>query len=163
MKHLFFICFLAVAVQSVYCQQQATLTQSQRAAIRDSVTQLKYRVWDEVRAKHFEGTLNCFDDSPEFFWVFTPDTTIILHDVFVAMLKGAFQDYRSIDVVWDRIHVEPLTNQYAVYTGKYHVTYIDTSGKVFKAIGVETGIVVHRPTGWKILNGQTFEARLKNE
>ena len=162
MRRLFFICSLAVAIQSGFCQQKIEFTDAQRVVIRDSVTQLKYRVWDEIRAKHLEAALNLFDDSPDFFWVFAPDTTMVSYDVFVARLKGAFRDYRSIDVVWDRMHVEPLTNEYAEYTGKYHATYTDASGKIFKATGLETGIVVHRSSGWKILNGQTYELPLKD-
>ena len=50
MTRLFFICLLAVAFQSVYCQQPTTLTDSQQAAIRDSIIQMTNRYCDEERA-----------------------------------------------------------------------------------------------------------------
>ncbi len=64
---------------------------------------------------------------------------------------------------WDFMRVEPLTNQHAVYTGRFHETAIDTSGKLYKFKGIETGIVVHCPGGWKFFSGQTYEVLLKNE
>jgi len=163
MTRLFFICSLAVALQSVYCQQPTQLTESRRAAIRDSVIQMKNQFWDGVRAKHFEATIDLLDNSPEFLWVSPPDTTVFSHDALVAGIKASFQHYRSIDVTIDYIRVEPLTNEYAIFTERSHETDIDTSGKVSKSIGVYTGVAVHRPTGWKLLSGQTYEVPLKNK
>ena len=163
MKRLFFFCALTVALQSAYCQQQETLTELQRVAIRDSVTQMTNRFCDEERANPNEAILDCFDDSPEFLWVFPPDTTVISRDAQLAIVKAEAPLYRSIDPVWDYMRVEPLTNRYAVFTGRSHTTMIDTSGRVFKFTGVTTGIVVHRPGGWKFLNGQTYEVPLKNQ
>lgn len=163
MTRLFFICLLAVALQSGSCQQPTQLTESQRAVIRDSVTQMNNRFYDEMRAHHVEASIDFLDNSPEFFWVYLPDTTVLSHDAFAAVFKVGFQLYRSYDAMVDYMRVEPLTNQYAVYTTRYRYTAIDTSGKVFKFTGIETGIVVHRSSGWKFLNGQTFEVPLKNE
>jgi len=154
---LAFLCFITS------CQQPAILTESQRAVIRDSVIQLNNRYFDDVKANRLGAVLDYIDDSPEFFWVFPPDTTVISHDALVAMFKTEVRLYRSIDLVWDYMRVEPLTNQYAVYTGKFHETKIDISNRVTKFNGAETGIVVHRPTGWKFLNGQTFEVSQKKD
>jgi hypothetical protein len=96
------------------CQQPVQLTESQRAAIRDSVAQLNNRYCDEVRANHIDAAVDLLDDSPDFFWVFTPHDTVFSHDAFIASVKAEQKHFRSIDAVWDYTRVEPLTNECAV-------------------------------------------------
>jgi len=63
--------------------------------------------------------------------------------------------FSSIENVWDTLRVDPLTREYATYTGKFHGTMTDTTGGVTIVAGIETGVVVKRKDGWKLLRGQS--------
>jgi hypothetical protein len=72
-----------------------------------------------------------------------------------AVLKMNAPAFSAVDNVWRTLRVDPLTREYATYSGTLHATMIDTTGNVTKVSMIETGVVIKRKDGWKLLRGQT--------
>ena len=51
--------------------------------------------------------------------------------------------------------MDPLSADYATFSGKLTSTSVDTAGQATTVTLLETGVVVKREHGWKLLRGQT--------
>jgi hypothetical protein len=96
------------------------------------------------------------DHSPDFFWVPPGYAGAISYDSVAAILKKSAPKYTLIENTFDTLHIVPLSKELATYTGSLTINMTDTSG-VYQARFslLETGVMIKRPDGWKLLNGHT--------
>lgn len=137
------------------CQKADRLTESEKNALRDSVQQALYDYYEAIRNGGMRGEFGYLDDSPDFFWVPPGYSSAISYDSVAAVLNRNAPAFRLIENVWDTLRIDPLTRDYATYTGKFHSTMTDTAGHVTTVAGIETGVLIKRRDGWKLLRGQT--------
>ncbi len=148
---LFLIALLAVGA----CQKTEALTESEKEVIRNEVQQTLNDYYAAIRTGGMMAEFGYLDNSSEFFWVPPGYSSWISYDSVAAVLKMNAPAFRLVDNVWDTLRIDPLTREYATYSGTLHATMIDTAGTFTKATAVETGVVVKRKDGWKLLRGQT--------
>lgn len=146
---------LIVLLSMSACQQADKLTKSEQNEIRDEVRKMLDDYFSVIRSRGMMGEFGYLDNSPEFFWVPPGYSSWISYDSVAAVLKTNAPVFTLVDNVWDSLRVDPLTREFATYTGTLHGTMIDTAGKVTKVSAIETGVVVKRNDGWKLLRGQT--------
>ena len=108
-----------------------------------------------VEEKGLLGEFDYLDDSDEFYWVPPGYQSALDFDSVATILRTNAPTLTTVKFEWINLEVYPLTEQYASYTGRLSSTTTDTSGKNFTFEMLETGIVVKRPEGWKILSGQS--------
>ena len=53
------------------------------------------------------------------------------------------------------VRIDPISQDPAIYTGTLAGALTDTSGQVTTLSMIETGTVIRREDGWKLLNGQS--------
>jgi hypothetical protein len=56
---------------------------------------------------------------------------------------------------FDSLVIKPLSLEIATYTGLIKSMTIDKNGTVMSFSLMETGVVIKRKSGWKLLSGQT--------
>ncbi len=95
------------------------------------------------------------DSSENFFWVPPGFASAISYDSVRTVVTLNAQRTRSISLSWDTLSILPLNAASAVYTGVLSWTNEDTSGTVTHARIIETGVVIRREDGWKLLCGQS--------
>jgi len=78
--------------------------------------------------------------------------------VCVLFWSGTLLPSRASIHVGRRLRVEPLNDSLAVYTGLLHATVIGAHNDTTHTDLLETGFVVKRSDGWKLLCGQTAVA-----
>lgn len=61
----------------------------------------------------------------------------------------------SVKMEWDTLQVFPLTNEIANYSGIVDGVMIDTSGIEARMSILESGTLIKREDGWKLLSGQS--------
>jgi len=137
------------------CQEADTFTEDEKEIIRSSVKQTLDDYYHAIRTGGMMAEFGYLDNSSEFFWVPPGYSSWISYDSVAAVLKKNAPAFSSIDNVWVTLRVDPLTREYATYSGTLHTTMTDTAGNVTKASAIETGVVVKRKDGWKLLRGQT--------
>jgi len=60
-----------------------------------------------------------------------------------------------VDFYWDTLRIVPLSKNIANYTGIVKGSITDYQGGINQVSMIETGTVVRREFGWKILSGQS--------
>lgn len=151
--HLWAFVLLSVAVSCGGPDQG--LTQSDKKMISDSIRQTLNNYFADVKKEGLSAELKYLDSSSDFFWVPPGYKSPISYDSVATILKRYTPLYASTDNSWETLMINPLADNLASYSGRIHSVTSDTSGKIANFTLVETGLVIKRQTGWKLLNGQT--------
>lgn len=95
------------------------------------------------------------DDSPDFFWVPPGYETALTYDSVRTILTSNSKSLRSVKFHWDTLQVFPLSTTVGSYTGIVKGQMVDTSGAETNVSIIESGTLIKRTDGWKLLNGQS--------
>ena len=131
------------------------LTEKQGDEIVDGVQQTLYDYFGAIERAGLTAEFAYLDNSPEFFWVPPGYSEAISYDSVEAILKQSAPRYRSVVNTWNTLRIIPLHQTLATYTGQLTSVMTDTSGVSNTIELVETGVVIKRKDGWKLLCGQT--------
>ena len=153
MKKIALIFFMFGLTSS--CKQANTLSNNEKKLIKQEAKQMLDNYYNDIRQKGLLAELDYLDNSADFFWVPPGYSNAITYDSVVSVLKQNAPQFKSIDNSFKSLQIFPLNNQLTSYTGKLIATMTDTSGKVTNIHLIETGVIVKRTNGWKLLNGQT--------
>ncbi|TDI66785.1 MAG: hypothetical protein E2O88_08645 [Bacteroidetes bacterium] len=102
-----------------------------------------------------EAELDYLDDSHEFFWVPPGYRTALDFDSVAAVLRVTDPSISAIQIHWDSLKIIPLRDDLAQFYGTITMQTTDTTGTITTGHLVETGLVIKRSDGWKLLNGQS--------
>ena len=105
-----------------------------------------------------EGLLSEFrylDSTENFYWVPPGYESALNFDSVRSILVKNAPTISSMNNEWSYLHIFPLNDTLANYTGKLHMISRDTAGGNFEADLLETGMMVKRWDGWKLLSGQS--------
>jgi hypothetical protein len=98
---------------------------------------------------------NYLDSSAEFFWVPPGHTSPLNFDSVSHILRKSAPQWKTINNRWDTLRIIPLSNELATYTGILQSSMTDTAGAELNFKMIETGVLIKRKDGWKLLHGQT--------
>jgi hypothetical protein len=145
---------LAVYV-TISCKQTPSLTENDKKLITDTIEQTLANYFSDIKDSGLNAEFRYLDNSPEFFWVPPGFSAAISYDSVAVILRANAPKYKLIDNRFESLQVKPLSSELATYTGRIQSTIIDSSGKQSLFLLVETGVLIKRQDGWKLLNGQT--------
>jgi hypothetical protein len=135
--------------------QPSSFTKEEQQAVADSVRQTLHRYYEDINRAGLVAELPYLDSSSEFFWVPPGYAAPISYDTVVKIIRQNALLFRNVNNVWDSLRINPLSKDLASYTGQLHSITTDTSGRISRYFLIETGLVIKRNDGWKLLNGQT--------
>jgi hypothetical protein len=136
-------------------QSSLTLTEDQKKVITREVEQTLNNYCDDVRKMGFNAEFKYLDSSPDFFWVPPGFSSAISYDSVAFILKRNAPLFKSINNVYETLRIVPIGERQACYTAKVFSTMTDRAGNKSIISLVETGVLIKRSSGWKLLNGQT--------
>jgi hypothetical protein len=145
--------FIFIAIFS--CRQSTTMTKDEKARIELDVRLTLINYYDDIRKSGLTAEFNYLDHSPDFFWVPPGYSSCISYDSVVQVLEENAPKFKYIDNSFDTLRIVPLSKEIATYTGRLHSTMTDTRGNIMTLQLVETGVLIKRKEGWKLLSGQT--------
>lgn len=102
------------------------------------------------------------DTSENFFWVPPGFTSPLPYDSVRTIVESNAKMFQSVQLQWDTLQLFQLSDQLLNYTGITSGEMVDTTGNKLRVSLIETGIVIKREDGWKLLSGQTANLPLKN-
>jgi hypothetical protein len=146
---------LFISLCMMACNSTDSLTKEERQSVTDSVRATLHRYYEDIRRYGLMAEFGYLDSSAEFSWHPPGYSTSISYDSIAKIIRQNALAVREADNSWDSLHVTPLTNQLATYYGRILSVITDTSGKSDIYILIETGHVIKRADGWKLLNGKT--------
>ncbi len=150
MKKVYWICLISLVWLG--CKEDQTFdTQKVQTEVRDFLH-------DYQEAMNMEGLLSEFrylDSTEAFYWVPPGYNSVLNFDSVRTILIATAPTLTSINNQWTYLHIYPLNDTLANYTGKLLMENQDTAENINQAVLLETGLVVKRKEGWKILSGQS--------
>ncbi|TAI47827.1 hypothetical protein EW142_14325 [Flagellimonas allohymeniacidonis] len=155
LRHLINILTISCLLTVLSCEQPKTITSDEKIEVSDNVRQTLTDYYNDIRELGLTAEFKYLDNSKDFFWTPPGYSSSISYDSVATILNHSAPLYQSIDNQWDSLRITVLTKELAAYTGRLRSTMTDTSGQVFKLKLVETGLLIKRHDGWKLLCGQT--------
>ena len=137
------------------CIQTYQLNNKEKQLIINEVTEMFNNYHNAIRNDGLIAEFNYLDQSPDFFWVPPGYNSALSYDSVRGILETNAKSFRSIVFAWDTLQVFPLTKAIANYSGIVAGSMVDTSGVISRLLLIESGTVIKRVDGWKILSGQT--------
>lgn len=136
----------------VSCQKKQALNAE---SIEIEVKEMFQAFDDSVRKNGMEGEFYFLDQSDAFYWVPQDYKYAIDYDSIASILHANAAQFNYIDNRWEELRIMPLSEKYASFNGIVISTVITGQNDTTKTKLSETGIVVKRKDGWKLLSGQT--------
>ena len=97
------------------------------------------------------------DSTDQFFWIPPGYASSLSYDSVRKILEVNASFVRQADFQWDTLQVVPLSEEFATYSGIVIGKITDTSGVITLSKILESGTLIKRGDGWKLLSGQSVE------
>lgn len=110
---------------------------------------------NDIKKDGLTAEFKYLDHSSDFFWVPPGYSSALTYDSVNSILMTNAKLYSEILFEWDTLQIFPLTKEIANYSGIVKGTMTDTSGIETSVLIIESGTVIKRPDGWKLLSGQS--------
>ena len=159
-KQIFGILLLVALIS---CFQSDKLNDSEKELIINDVIEMLDNYHDDIRKDGLTAELKYLDQSTDFFWVPPGYKSTLSYDSVRHILESNAKSFQAIDFNWDTLQVFPLSDNIANYSGIVKGSMIDTSGIKSSVLIIESGTVIKRPDGWKILSGQSALLNTESE
>lgn len=137
------------------CVQTDKLSEAEKQLIINDVTEMFVNYHNDIRKDGLTAEFKYLDQSTDFFWVPPGYKSALSYDSVRQILEINAKSFRAIEFEWDRLQVFPLSDKIANYSGIVKGSMIDTSGIKASVLIIESGTVIKRPDGWKLLSGQS--------
>ena len=95
------------------------------------------------------------DRSSDFFWVPPGYTSTLKYDSIRNILEKNAKAFRAVEFRWKTLEIFPLSEEIATYSGIVNGRMTDTAGIESKVSIIESGTLIKRGDGWKLLSGQS--------
>lgn len=153
MRNVFYASLVLLA--AVSCVQPEQGDKVDAAAVTAEVEAMFEAYHEAVAAKGLTGEFPYLDSTDQFFWVPPGYTSALNIDSVRAILEANAPLFSSVRFHWETLDVYPLANDIASFTGIVHSTMVDTAGLSTEMRIIESGVVIRRKEGWKLLCGQS--------
>ncbi len=111
--------------------------------------------FEDTQRNGFSAEFNYLDSTEAFFWVPPGYKQAIGYDSVKAAINSSAGRFKYVHNTWTTLRIQPLSFELASYTGNIHSVLIDTTADTTEFSLIETGMVIKRESGWKLLCGQT--------
>ena len=136
------------------CSQTDNLNESEKELIISDVIEMFANYHNDIRKDGLTAEFKYLDQSSDFFWVPPGYKSALSYDSVRQILEINAKSFQAIEFNWDTLQVFPLSDKIANYSGIVKGSMIDTSGTKSSVIIIESGTVIKRSDGWKLLSGQ---------
>jgi hypothetical protein len=137
------------------CNQHHRLDDSQRKSVENEVKEMLTNYHADVKSGGLAAEFKYLDESDDFFWVPPGFHEPLNYDSISSILNRMAPALSSIHNEFETLKVIPLSDQIATYTARVRSVVTDTAGVTTTTRLHETGVVIKRKDGWRLLNGQT--------
>lgn len=146
---------LCIVATVLSCVDSKQLSEDDKEQVRHHVKQMFDDYHLAVATNGLKGEFSFLDSSNDFFWVPPGYNSALDYDSVRSILEQNHAGYNDVSFSWHQLEVYPLSTEIANYSGIVNSTMTDTTGTKFTMQIIESGTVILRKDGWKILSGQS--------
>lgn len=152
-----FLTLIHLATISTFlsCDPESSTNDFDREQVRIEVHQMLEAYFDAIYESGLRAEFNYLDQSQDFFWVPPGFNSAISYDSVKTILEMNADTFQKVEFHWDTLRVVPVSKDIANYTGIVRGNITDSQDNINTVYMIETGTVIKRDSGWKILSGQS--------
>lgn len=154
-----FLILIAPLIVLSACQPQVGSSFDHESVVEDA-TEMLHDYHEAMNKDGLMAEVHYLDSSEQFFWVPPGEVTKMNYDKVMEVLAQASQDDRFMRFSWRDLYVDALSDDVAVYSGTVQFESINEHGDQYFSYILETGTLVKRFDGWKLLCGQSRTVHL---
>ena len=113
---------------------------------------------DYHNAMREEGLMSEFrflDNSDEFYWVPPGYQSALTYDSVKYIIEDNARAMVTTDFRWKNLKIYPLSKSIANFSGEVSGLAVDTTNIKIDMSIIESGTLIKRKDGWKLLSGQS--------
>lgn len=110
---------------------------------------------EAIKQNGLPAEFDYLDNSNDFFWIPPGYKSTVKYDSIKAILIENNKSIQSISFEFETLEIFPLTPEIANYSGSVKGEMLDTSNVTSNFKIIESGTLIKRADGWKLLNGQS--------
>ena len=149
------ISYISILLMLISCSGTENSNDLNTSRTTEEIYQMLNAYHKDISEEGLTAEFNYLDKSSDFFWVPPGYNTALSYDSVKNILETNSKAFRSVKFQWDTLQIFPLTNEIANYSGIVSGLMIDTVGIESTVSIIESGTIIKREDGWKLLSGQS--------
>ncbi|WP_250433904.1 hypothetical protein [Hanstruepera flava] len=146
--------FLLILILSTSCKKEQSKALDKLQVISEIETMFD-EYHEAIKQDGLPAEFDYLDDSDDFFWVPPGYQSAIKYDSIKAILILNNKSIQSISFEFQTLEIFPLSSEIANYSGIVKGKMVDTANVISNFKIIESGTLIKRTDGWKLLNGQS--------
>lgn len=147
--------YISLIISVLACNKENEFNELRQDQVKAEVRQMLENYFEAIRASGLTAEYEYLDQSTQFFWVPPGFESAISFDSVKTILDSNAKMIKSIEFKWDTLHILPLSENIANYTGIISGRTVSVQDSVTMIRMIETGTVIRNKSKWKILSGQS--------
>ena len=137
------------------CERKSNAITRDEESVRKEARSMLHTYLQDMNSKGLLSEFEYLDESEDFFWVPPGYKSKLDYDSVKSILLKNAPVLKSINNQWSDLEVYPLSAEHCTYTGEIHSLTVTQNNDTTEVDMLETGVLVRRDDGWKILCGQS--------
>lgn len=157
MRDTFTAISLLLLLGSIFSSCEPTITNPKENKKSDTkeIRDFLHAFHTAVNQYGLKAEFNYLDSTDDFYWIPPGYSKALNYDSFKSILNLSDEGIRQVNFEWDQLNVQLLTENIASFNGVVKGTITDTSNITINVHQIESGTLIKRKNGWKLLNGQS--------
>jgi len=149
------IVFITITAFIISCNEANNTGELNKEKVKTEVSEMLHNYHKDMNNLGLLSEFKYLDSSADFFWVPPGFNSALSYDTVKAILETNAKALSKIEFHWDSLQIFPLTNEIANFSGIVKGFTMDTAGTKTNLLIIESGTVIKRKDGWKLLSGQS--------
>lgn len=137
------------------CLNNHDLNTTEKEQITTEINDMFKNYHQDIKNGGLTAEFKYLDTSSDFFWVPPGYENALDYNTVKDILEQHATQYKTVEFDWETIAIYPISQNLASYTGIVTGHMIDTTNTRTSIKIIESGTVIKRHNGWKLLNGQS--------
>jgi hypothetical protein len=146
---------IAILVMAMGCKKTASLSPAEIEQVKFDVNKMLYAYHDAINKGGLTAEFDYLDNSIDFFWVPPGYKQALDYDSVETILNQNALTLDKVNFKWENLSIIPLKIDLASFHGIVFGQMLDTAGINSEIRIIESGLIIKRKSGWKILSGQS--------
>lgn len=156
MKHFHILLLVLTIFLTNSCRDVTNeLSGSDKQLIQKEIVKMLDDYYSDISKEGLMAEFRYLDNSEDFFWAPPGYHTAISYDSVKTILESRSKMNLQYDFFWDALQVYPISTDIATYSGVVKGFITDSADSQSPVHMIESGTLIKRSTGWKLLSGQS--------
>lgn len=122
---------------------------------QDDARIMLHHYHEAMAEKGLMAEFDYLDSSSQFFWIPPGYGQALSYDSVKTIITLNSRQYKQVDFKWDTLTVQYIASDVATFYGQVTGQMTDTTDVTNSIVLLESGTLIKRKEGWKLLSGQS--------